>query len=72
MLDRVGYDVWNWEDKALLRAFSWLYQEAGHEAQKDDSWETYVINYYYDVDFPVETPSRPGKGIGFTDWILTR
>jgi hypothetical protein len=24
VLSRAGYDVWNWEDKAFLRAFEWL------------------------------------------------
>lgn len=70
LLDRHGYDVWNWEHKALLRAFSWVYKVAGYKAKKDDSWEPYVINHYYGADFPVDVPSRPGKGIGFTDWML--
>jgi hypothetical protein len=26
MLHRAGYDVWNWEDRALFRAFRWLHE----------------------------------------------
>ncbi len=69
LLDRAGYDVWQWEDKALLRAFTWLYDVAGYQAKGDDTWQPYVINHFYNVNLPVVVPSKPGKGIGFTDWI---
>ena len=68
ILYRSGYDVWNWEDKALLRAFQWLHQEANFPAEGDDTWQPYLINYYYGTKFPSLRPSRPGKNVGWTDW----
>jgi len=68
ILDRAGYDVWNWGDKAFLRAFEWLYNVADFPAEGDDAWQPYIINYYYGSSFPVLGTSKPGKGIGFTDW----
>ncbi|MDQ7032934.1 MAG: SUMF1/EgtB/PvdO family nonheme iron enzyme [Desulfonauticus sp.] len=70
ILYRAGYkDVWNWGDRALLRAFKWLYEVADYPPQGDDTWLPYVINFYYNTNFPAPIPSRPGKNIGFTDWI---
>jgi len=68
MLNRAGYDVWEWEDRALLRAFRWLHDEAHFPAQGDDTWEPHIVNRYYRTAFPAPVPSRPGKNVGFTDW----
>jgi hypothetical protein len=68
ILHRAGYDVWNWQDRALLRAFRWLHTEAKFPAKGDDTWEPHVVNYYYDTDFPAPIPARPGKNVGWTDW----
>lgn len=68
ILYRAGYDVWNWEDKALLRAFKWLYDVAHFPAKGDDTWLPYVINYYYGTHFSSRVPSKPGKIVGWTDW----
>lgn len=69
ILYRAGYrDVWDWEDKALLRAFKWLYNVAHYPAQGDDQWLPHVINYYYHVNFPLKFPARYGKNVGWTDW----
>ena len=68
MLYRAGYDVWNWSDQALLRAFEWLHEEASFSATGDDTWEPHIINHYYGVSFPAPIPSRPGKNVGWTDW----
>lgn len=68
MLHNAGYDVWNWEDKALLRAFKWLDTQAEFPASGDDSWQPHLINYYYGEDFPATVPTTPGKFIGYTDW----
>jgi hypothetical protein len=70
MLSRAGYDVWSWQDKALLRAFQWLHDEADFPAVGDDTWQPYVINHFYGTHFPAPSPSRPGKWGGFTDWTL--
>ena len=69
MLARAGYaDVWDWQDKALLRAFRWLYEVADYPATGDDSWQPYLINQVYGTHYPAPSPSRPGKNVGFTDW----
>ncbi len=68
ILDRAGYDVWNWEDKALLRAFQWLHTQAGFPAGGDDSWQPHVINHYYGTNFPAPVPGGSGKNVGWTDW----
>lgn len=68
ILHRAGYDVWNWQDQALLRAFNWLHKEARFPAEGDDTWEPHVINYYYGTDFSAPVPARPGKNVGWTDW----
>jgi hypothetical protein len=33
VLERAGYDVWSWGDKALLRAFQWLEHQADFPAE---------------------------------------
>ncbi len=68
ILHRLGYDVWQWQDKALLRAFTWLHQAADYPAKGDDTWQPHIINYYYGTDFPAPVPTTPGKNVGWTDW----
>jgi hypothetical protein len=67
ILHRAGYDVWNWQDKALLRAVKWLYQ-VNYPAEGDDTWQPHIINYYYGTSFSAPIPARAGKNVGFTDW----
>ncbi len=68
LLSRVGYDVWQWQDRALLRAFRWLHREADFPAKGDDTWQPHLINHFYGTQFPAPVPSRPGKNMGWTDW----
>lgn len=68
LLHRAGYDVWNWEDQALLRAVKWLHEQANYPAQGDDTWQPHIINYYYGTNFPAPVPASPGKNMGWTDW----
>jgi len=68
ILSRRGYDVWNWQDQALRRAFDWLHEQANFPAEGDDTWQPYIINHFYGTDFPVRVPSRFGKNIGYADW----
>ncbi|MHC4303772.1 MAG: alginate lyase family protein [Planctomycetota bacterium] len=70
ILHRAGYDTWNWEDQALLRAFRWLHEQAVYPAQGDDTWQPHVINHFYGTSFPAPVPARPGKNVGWTDWTL--
>ncbi len=68
ILHRQGYDVFNWEDRALLRAFQWLHSQADFPAEGDDTWEPHIVNHYYNTSFPAPTPSSPGKNVGWSDW----
>ena len=70
ILHRAGYDVWEWQDRALLRAFTWLHEQADFPAQGDDTWQPHVINHFYGTSFPAPVPARPGKNVGWTDWTL--
>ena len=68
ILSRAGYDVFNWEDKALLRAYQWLHTVNNYPAASDDTWQPHVVNRVYGTSFPAPVPSSPGKNVGFTDW----
>ena len=69
ILKRAGYDPFNWENKALLRAFQWLQTQANFLATGDDTWLPHLVNYYYGKGtLPSTVPSRPGKNVGWTDW----
>jgi hypothetical protein len=69
ILYRAGYDVWNWENQALLRAVKWLYQVADYPADGDDEWLIHITNYFYKTNFLAPFPARPGKNAGWTDWL---
>ncbi len=69
ILYRAGYDVWNWENQALLRALKWLYNEANYPADGDDDWIPYIINHFYKAGFPAPFPASAGKNAGWTDWL---
>ena len=69
ILHRAGYDVFNWEDKALYRALVWLHGQANFPAAGDDTWSPHIVNYFYAAaGFPAPIPTRPGKNMGYTDW----
>jgi hypothetical protein len=67
MLHRRGYDVWNWSDRALLRAVTWLHEVLNYPA---DGWyrpAPWVINRAYGTSFPTDA-APTGKGMAFTHW----
>jgi len=68
ILNRAGYAVWEWEDRAILRAVTWLHEVADFPAEGDDTWQPHIINLHYSASFPAEVPSRAGKNVGWTDW----
>jgi hypothetical protein len=75
ILFRQGYDVYAWEDQALLRAARFLY-ELEQEFPDRDWWEPgvpayWIINYRYGTSFPV-TGSGFGRNFGWTDWTHAR
>ncbi|MDZ7361898.1 MAG: alginate lyase family protein [candidate division KSB1 bacterium] len=69
ILYRAGYNVWNWENQALLRAVKWLYNEANYPAEGDDEWLIHIVNYFYNTNFPAPFPCEAGKNAGWTDWL---
>ncbi|HKK51722.1 MAG TPA: alginate lyase family protein, partial [Myxococcota bacterium] len=68
LLERLGHPAWEWGDRALLRAFRWLHDEADFPAEGDDTWLPHLVNDAYGTTFPAPVPSRPGKAMGFSDW----
>lgn len=70
ILERAGYDVFNWEDRALLRAFVWLQTQANFLAEGDDTWMPHLVNFFYagQILLPAPVPARAGKNVGWTDW----
>ncbi len=69
LLRRAGYDTWNWEDKALLRAADFLYDSIGWPAQGDDEWQPWLIDARYHTSYRDSAPARYGKNFGWTDWL---
>lgn len=73
ILHRQGYDAWNWENRAVLRAVQFLhrlqqiYPQAQWWATGDDRWIPWIINVVYGTAFPTEG-ARRGKNMGWTDW----
>jgi hypothetical protein len=68
LLNRAGYDTWNWQDRAIFRAFHWLYDVAHFPAEGDDTWQVWLVNRAYGIDLPAISPTKPGKNMAFTDW----
>jgi hypothetical protein len=71
ILHRAGFPVWEWQDRALLRAVQFLY-DIGWNPEGDDEWLPWLVNFAYDTSFPATTPARPGKNMGWTDWTHSR
>jgi hypothetical protein len=72
LLHHAGYPAWEWEDRALLRAVTWLHEQCHYSAEGDDTWQVYLINARYSTKFPVKMPAQAGKNMGFTDWTHAR
>ncbi len=72
LLTRAGYPAWKWNDKALLRAATFLYSKAGWPADSNDSWQPWLLDYRYGTRFRTAPPSRYGKNFGWTDWLYSK
>lgn len=68
ILDRAGYDPFEWEDRALLRAARWLHDVNDYPAEGDDTWQAPLLNHVYGTSFPEPSQALPGKMVGWTDW----
>lgn len=67
ILHRAGYDTWEWEDQALLRAVNFLYS-IGWTAEGDDKWQVWLINFSYGTEIAADSGVSAGKNMGWTDW----
>ncbi len=76
LLSRAGYDSWNWQNRAMLRATQFLYnldkEVGGWWADSDDEWQPWIVNKAYGSSFPTVSPAGAGKNMGWTDWTLGR
>ena len=68
ILHRRGYDTFNWQDQALLRAYRWLYEVADFPANGDDTWQLPLVDCYYGTSFWNGKKTRIGKNMGWTGW----
>ncbi len=67
ILFRAGYDAYNWEDQALLRAVQWLYRN-DFGAVGDDLWTPWLIDARYGTHFATDVAATHGKLMGWTAW----
>jgi len=68
ILYRAGYDVFNWSDQAIKRAFVWLDEEANYPADGDDTWQMPLVDYIYGTSYWTGGTTNYGKNMGWTDW----
>src|SRR3954452_9963488 len=72
ILSRQGYDVWDWQDRALLGAVQFLaslqQQYGGWWATGDDTNVPWLINHVYGTRFPTSQPDI-GANLGWADWL---
>jgi hypothetical protein len=71
LLQRAGYaDVWQWGDRALLRAATFLQQHGGYSSMYSaNQYIPYEINRAYSVNLGPLGPVGFGRQFGFTDWL---
>jgi hypothetical protein len=73
LLSRRGYDVFNWEDRAILRSVQFLdnlsidYPQDPWWAVGDDTFIPWLINAIYGTSFPTD-PVELGDIMSYTDW----
>ncbi|MDH3301751.1 MAG: choice-of-anchor D domain-containing protein [Acidimicrobiia bacterium] len=73
LLERQGYDVFNWQDQAILRAVQFLerlsidFPSDPWWADGDETFIPWLTNSIYGTDFPT-SPVQFGDNMGFTDW----
>jgi len=76
VLDRQGYGAWAWEEDAPKRAVQYLRDLdldcGGWYGDNDDESTPWLVNFAYGTSFPTESPTGPGKIIGWADWTHDR
>jgi hypothetical protein len=67
LLHRAGYDAYNWQDKAVLRAAQFL-NNIGWPAEADDEWIPWLLNRRYGTNFQTFKDASEGKNMAWTAW----
>jgi hypothetical protein len=72
VLDRQGYDVWNWGDRALKRVMDRL-NRIGAGVATGNNWSrtshvSWIPRHFYNTDYPT-IPAQPSDTLGYTDWL---
>lgn len=68
ILHRAGYNSFDWGDKALLRAYQWLHEQAGFPPEGDDTWQLPLVDHFYGTRYWDGLITRCGKNMCWTDW----
>jgi hypothetical protein len=69
MLDRAGYhDVWEWEDRAIYRAYEWLFNVADFPPSGDDTFQLPLLDAFCGTSRWDGRVTHPGKALGFTEF----
>lgn len=68
MLNRAGYDVFNWSDQALLRAVNWQYVQNQYVPTGDDRWVPWLASKAYGTSYSADPSATYGKVGGWTAW----
>jgi hypothetical protein len=71
LLERAGYtDVWQWGDRALLRAATFLRDRGGFAPRHDvNQYIPHEINAAYGTNLGPVGSAGYGRQFGFTDWL---
>jgi hypothetical protein len=70
LLDRQGYDVWNWGDRALKRVmdrFDRLGVATGN-GRATATHVSWIARHFYGHAYPT-VAAQPGDTLGYTDWL---
>jgi len=67
ILFRSGFNAWQWQDRALLRAVQFL-NGLGWKPGGDDQWIPWLIDSRYGTQFATNPSADPGKIMGWTAW----
>lgn len=70
ILQRAGYEPFEWSDDALLRAMRFL-ESIGWKCSGDDAGMVATINHVYGTSYAVEG-ATPGKNYGWQQWLFQR
>lgn len=71
LLEGAGHaDVWEWGDRALLRAAQFLHRSGAYPPRYDvNQYIPWSVNRAYDVDLGPLEPAGYGRQYGYTDWL---